>query len=303
MLLAKIAITLGLIAFIVIRVDLTETLETIRGASLLPLLAALAVLVLQNAVCGTRWNWILQRMGGHLSYASAIRFFWSAAFFGNVLPSVGADVLRTWAAYRARIPISVAVNSVILDRVAAMFALILTAALPQIVAAHPVPGLPPWWAFAGLLGLAVLGIVTLTLPAALPLRFHNRMLLRYVVPLSVAARRVFASPATALPLLMVSLLAAVILCVSAYLIALSLDIPIRFIDCLVLIPPAIIAATVPISIGGWGVREGAITLMFQLLNIPASAALGLSILLGLLAAISAVPGGIFWIMERRQPAP
>ena len=65
---------------------------------------------------------------------------------------------------------------------------------------------------------------------------------------------------------------------AAYLIAQSLSIEVSVLDCLVLIPPVILITTLPISIAGWGVREGAMVAAFAFVGVAEGDAFVMSIL-------------------------
>ena len=51
---------------------------------------------------------------------------------------------------------------------------------------------------------------------------------------------------------------------------------------------------VPVSIAGWGVREGAMVVAFGFINVPAGAAFAVSVLFGLTLAAASLPGSLFW---------
>ena len=65
-------------------------------------------------------------------------------------------------------------------------------------------------------------------------------------------------------------------------------------DCVLLVPPVILITVVPVSIAGWGVREGAMVVAFGFIQVPASAAFALSVLFGLTLAVSSLPGSLLW---------
>ena len=74
------------------------------------------------------------------------------------------------------------------------------------------------------------------------------------------------------------------------------------VDCLLLVPPIILFTMVPISLAGWGVREGAMVVGFGLVGVPAADALALSVTFGLVNAVTGLPGGLLWLIgERRLP--
>ncbi|MDE3061078.1 MAG: flippase-like domain-containing protein, partial [Pseudomonadota bacterium] len=57
----------------------------------------------------------------------------------------------------------------------------------------------------------------------------------------------------------------------------------------------ILAAMLPISVGGWGVREASMVAMLALAGVPHGIALIVSVQLGLLVALAASPGGLLWL--------
>jgi hypothetical protein len=59
-------------------------------------------------------------------------------------------------------------------------------------------------------------------------------------------------------------------------------------------------AMLPISLAGWGLREGAAVVAFGALGLPADQALGASIAFGLTLAAVSMLGGILWLVDRRQ---
>ena len=72
---------------------------------------------------------------------------------------------------------------------------------------------------------------------------------------------------------------------------------------LLLAPLIAMVTTVPISIGGWGVREGAMITALGLVDIPPSAALDVSIQFGLIMLVVGLPGGVLTLFgPASQPA-
>ena len=71
-------------------------------------------------------------------------------------------------------------------------------------------------------------------------------------------------------------------------------------DCLFLIQPVLLITSLPISIGGWGIREAAMIAIFALVGVPSSAAMVLSVQFGLLAMLVSTPGLVLWFMLKRK---
>jgi hypothetical protein len=106
----------------------------------------------------------------------------------------------------------------------------------------------------------------------------------------------FFTPKAALPLLGLAISAQIALGMATFSMAASLGIKVSLLDCIVLMQPVALLASLPISVGGWGVRETAVVLLFGLIGVPSSAALVLSLQLGLLALFVVLPGGILWLL-------
>jgi len=72
-------------------------------------------------------------------------------------------------------------------------------------------------------------------------------------------------------------------------------------DCATGSPTVILIATVPISIAGWGVREGAMMTAFTFAGLTAADGLVVSVLYGAgLFAVGAI-GGAIWILGSEHP--
>ena len=63
-------------------------------------------------------------------------------------------------------------------------------------------------------------------------------------------------------------------------------------------PTVLLVSMLPISIGGWGVREGAMVVALHGFGISAEDALLPSVLFGLCAVAATLPGGILWIINK-----
>ena len=71
-------------------------------------------------------------------------------------------------------------------------------------------------------------------------------------------------------------------------------------DCLVLVPPVILVSVLPISMAGWGVREGAMITALGFAGVGSTDALVLSIAFGLVILTLSLPGGVLWLIRSRR---
>jgi uncharacterized membrane protein YbhN (UPF0104 family) len=92
--------------------------------------------------------------------------------------------------------------------------------------------------------------------------------------------------------------------VAAFLLGRALGLPTTFSDFLAFMPAVILATTLPVSFGGWGVREGLLVVLLGRVGVPAADALALSLLFGAGNALCGLPGLAAWLLaERLSPAP
>lgn len=93
-------------------------------------------------------------------------------------------------------------------------------------------------------------------------------------------------------IIITSLLAQMGLFAAVYCLALSSGAEISFIDLLTILPVISLIASLPISIGGWGVREGAFVYGLGLLGVPMETAFLISVQVGLIGMATTVLTGI-----------
>jgi len=86
------------------------------------------------------------------------------------------------------------------------------------------------------------------------------------------------------------------LCV--WVLALELGLNINYIIVLAFLPIISLAQLIPISIAGWGVREGAVVSLFTLMGLDPSISLVVSLLWGSSIVLSAVLSGLLWCFMR-----
>lgn len=69
---------------------------------------------------------------------------------------------------------------------------------------------------------------------------------------------------------------------------------VSLLDVLLVMPTVMLVASLPNSVGGWGVREAGLAVAFTALGQPASVAVATSVIIGLGNVISALPGALAW---------
>jgi hypothetical protein len=146
-----------------------------------------------------------------------------------------------------------------------------------------------------MLAAAVSGVAMLMFSDRLVRRFYHLRPFRAISYLSVDARKTVLHPLIFAALTVASVLAYLNMAFTVWLIALALGLNVSVTDCLVLVPVVVLAATIPISVGGWGVRESAIVVLFATIGVSTGHALTLSVLFGIAGILVSLPGVAFWL--------
>jgi hypothetical protein len=71
-------------------------------------------------------------------------------------------------------------------------------------------------------------------------------------------------------------------------------------DAAVLVPPILLAAALPVSLAGWGIREGVAVVLLAQVGISSAQALAISIAFGVTALVPGLIGGISFVGERAR---
>jgi uncharacterized membrane protein YbhN (UPF0104 family) len=296
----KLGLTGGSLAYLLHKVDLGAAWAAGRHISPWFFMLALTLQVVQVAICAVRWQAVLRAIGARLPFLRAAELFSIGNFFGQILPgAVGGDAIRMLATRRAGLDLGASINSVMLERAATVYALVLLTTLAEPALIDRLPDTSTVWLFPALTLGATLGLIALSLLDRVPEGWRRSRIVRGFGQLAADTRKCFFRPRHGGPILAIALLGHVNLAMVVWVLALGLGAPVTLVDCLVLVPPVILVATLPISIAGWGAREVAMVTVFGLIGVPSPQATALSVLFGIASLLIALPGGLFWMMERR----
>lgn len=295
---AKLTLTVVLVALIAGKVDLADAFQRVAQLPVWAGLVALALTAAHMSLNAVRWRVIAAADGGHLPLGLAVRSVFQGLFFNQALPSVvGGDALRVLQATRTGMDAGQAVRSVVLDRVAGVGALVLLAALSQPLFLARVDAVAPRVASLGIVAVGLGGLFVLLALASLPVDWRRFRAIGAAVSLSRSARSVCGVPGRFGVVLGLSLLGHCSFLIGVTILAAGLDLDFGFADCLAVVPIALLLAMAPVSIAGWGVREGVMVAGLGLLGVEPGGALALSVLMGLAILAASLPGGVAWLLD------
>ncbi len=301
LLIAKVVLSVGLVWYVAARFDLRQGLAGLWNISAAGLFAIFALYYLQLFAVGLRLKEFLEVMGAKISVPRSIDATLVGYFFGQTFISfVGGDAMRVYRISQHAIPLGLTAKAVVLDRASgfASQVLLIVVALPFALPLMQDPAMR--LSLVLLVTLALAGAAAVILVSKLPERLRRLRALDAVADVSERVLKRIGTPKGAAAFFGYSIAINLLNIVIFFAIANSLNIALGLFSCLVLLPPVFFMSMLPISISGWGVREGAAILALGLVGIPANQALAISVTFGLGLMLISLPGGILWIVSRRR---
>jgi len=294
--LLKLAISAALIWLIIVRLDLADVAERVKAVSVGGMLLVVFVLLLQCVVISIRWEWIIRAMGYSFPFAAALRAWLIGYFLGQGFPSViGQDAFRTISLRHTGVPTSISIEIILMDRFTGVVALVLLAALTLPVFFSLASNTTALWPVALVIACGIFGTGLLISPLSMPKRLANYKGAVLISRFRSNLKHLAGSPINLLWTFLPALVAHLLTVLAAYIIAWDGGVQIDFLQCLAIIPPAIFVSLIPISIAGWGIREGSIVAGGLLIGIPSAHALFVSIMLGIGFLVVGLIGGVVWL--------
>lgn len=302
----KVIVSIGLLTFLALKLDWREVLDRAALLSWWSLPLATAIQILVWAVANTRW-WLLIRIHdlGH-TYANLVRPTYIGAFFNNLLPSsTGGDLFRMYHIYRQGHGAAVAVSPIVTERAVGLLCMI---ALATVSIFHFSQGTELFNALRTLLfwllACGSIGVAVVAFPATYYL-FH-RLLERWARFRPVAGllditeathtylRRPYLLAAlVALSLALQGLQIAIFLILGA-----GVDAGLSAEQYLFIVPVILVAASIPVTVGGLGVREAAAVTLFTAAGMSQENAAAVSLLFIPVLLLSGLPGLWFFLRMR-----
>lgn len=257
---------------------------------------ALALIFFQTFVLNGRWELIMRALGVSLDWLAGWRILMISLWFNQVLPSsVGGDAVRMWLLRQRGVQWPEAVKGVAADRFTALIGLIvlMVAGLPFLVSR--VSNQAAILAIGGLTLAGVAGTAVLLTLDRLPKRLVAHPVIASFVRFGALVRFLLLQSERRALLFGLALLIHLVTAAACYALARGVGAQLSMADAGVLIPPVVLLTAVPISISGWGVREGAMVACLGLAGVPSEQALSVSLLLGAISVIIGLVGGAIWL--------
>jgi len=299
-----------MLAFLSTRVHLSSLLPDGQASTVPWLLAGLGVWVVVVALSVLRWQRVLIGIDLPAPVPALASHTLAALFVANFLPStIGGDVLRVvrLSSDNGDAPASFA--SVVLERltgfvVLPVISLVALALRPSLLHLGTASHVALALSLASLVALAAILAATASTRLGGRLAGHASWP-RFVGAVHLGIERIRRRPGAAATVLLTSLVYQLAVITAAFAASRALGITVGWLPLLAFIPVVAIAQVLPISVGGLGLREGALVLLLGPLGVGAAKATALGLLLygiNLVVSLLGAPAFAMWSRPARAVA-
>lgn len=299
--LIKAAVSICLIAVIVYLAGVDRILEQLAGLVLPLFILAVALEQLGVALSARKWQLLLAAKHEDVPFLQTWKYYYIGTFFNAFLPtSVGGDAVKAHAFSKQVSRREESYASVVMDRLTGLMAVVTIGSGALLV------GWPLVDATARLLALPILALPLVLLvvlfftdwiDCLLQLPFLQRFAgaRRFVGDVYRAVRGYRSSRRVLLPVMAISLCYHVLLILVNVTLARALGLNVAISYFFVFIPVAEILVFLPVTIQGFGLREGTYVTLFSSVGVGSAAAFSLGFSDQLVKLVGSIIGGLVYL--------
>jgi uncharacterized membrane protein YbhN (UPF0104 family) len=297
MLLAALKLLVSATILVALYVKFKSQIPALSSVDFRIIAIASALLRLQPILIGARWRRILRAYEFRRSLFLLIRITWVSVAANQFLPAgIGGDAIRIFFVTRTGVPLGTSVSSVVIDRIVALLALaILVVAfigcLERVIDGRLGATLAAGFVVCLLAGYAL----ARRLRRPLPVRLDNWPIIAKSMSGIRHALAVLDSPSNMLTVLANAIGVHLLSAVAFVLVTIGLGIHAPFLSVIAVSLLLTFVQMIPISIGGWGLREAASVGLLSAYGVDGGHAALASLLLGFAYLFASLPGAFLWL--------
>lgn len=293
----RVAATVFIFTLIMRSINAAQVWQVLKKTRLDYLVAALLLQFGSTAVSAYRWQLIMQNLHFGQNFAFYWRSYFKGMFFNQGLPtSIGGDAVRMLDIANRGFRKRDALYGVMVDRIIGLGALMSLTLLAYLLN----PDILPIQVHHPILLIISTGA----------LGFFSIFFIKYFTWLNrfprlsfistIAERLHQALSSQRFLLVVASLLIPIFALLGFFATGWALGLRFNLMTYFAIVPPALVLTVVPISVAGWGVREGALVGLFSLIGADKTAVLMMSLLYGLTLIIVSLPGLVTYLKGRHH---
>ncbi len=295
--LLRLAATVLILILIMRSINAAQVWQVLKQTRLDYLAGALLLQFSSTAISAYRWQMIMQNLHFGQNFGFYWRSYFKGMFFNQGLPtSIGGDAVRMLDIARQGFRKRDALYGVMVDRIIGLGALLSLTLLAYLLS----PDLLPRQVHRPILMIISTGAVG----------FFSIFFIKYftwlnrfpkLAIISIIAERLHqALSSQRIMLVAASLIIPFLALLGFFATGWALGLNYSLMTYFALVPPALVLTVIPISVAGWGVREGALVGLFSLIGADKTAVLMMSLLYGLTLIVVSLPGLVSYLKGRHH---
>lgn len=298
----KASISILILFIIITNINWGEVSKNLKYANYFLLSIALVFNIFERVELTYKWNLLIWARGIKVSFTRLFFINLIGAFGGLFLPSsLGTDVVRSFYLAKNNSEKSISISSVFVDRIIGLFSLILLGVLSLFFSSDLVPNTNIKF-YAIFLFIILLFIFyffqkreTAFYLKKLLGKIKNRKIPDAINKLHFSILDYKKYPKTLLFSFIITLLVQITRVLTYYFIALSFNISVPIVYFFIFIPIIMLVIMIPISIGGFGVREGTFIAFFALVGMSMNDAVIIAFTNSLINTLVSSLGGVAYL--------
>ncbi len=294
----KILISIACLYLTLAKIDFKSTGHFLYSHSgMIVLINGIVIAWLQMLFSSLRLTTLLKNTSVNLSFIEGFKITIIGSFFSQtVLSFLSGDALRVWYLQRTGIQLKTSANIIIIDRLTGLLALVILilCSLPFLLNLASIPN--QLEILFSVFGGIVFALISLSVCIK---KYSHRLKYQWLSDFIDLAKKIFLHSYQSFSgLFALSFMIHLCNIATIYLFMNCFQLPVSLMECSIIMIPVMLLMMMPISVGGWGIREGSMMIGFGLIGLPAEPVLAASIILGLSQLIAALPGALLFLFQR-----
>jgi len=268
----------------------------------LVILAATIIFLSHLFIVAFRWRFFVLELDGDLSYAKAAQYVAISSFLSNTpLGLIVGDAYRSLAIQGRKFKLRSAVGSVLLDRYTALLGMCITPSITVIL--YSMFNLTNPKIVDVTLVLTVFTVSLLIFPFLRKMKSLRSYLVferlkfffDYLVQLSLIFYKAHFSIHSALKIHFTTFYVVITSGVITFIFAAAAGTNLGLLNCIIITSFALVAGAIPLSVGGFGVRELSFVGFFEFIYVPLDAAFLITASFSLSFFLASLVGALVWL--------
>jgi glycosyltransferase 2 family protein len=305
----KVLLSILLFVYVVAKVSPRHVWSTVRSADPALLGAAAALFLLSSLIGSWLWARLLRAQGVGIPYPKAASYYFVGLFFNNFLPSnIGGDITRISDASKHADRMSTVFSATLLERLIGVVAIGFLAVVASIAAIERIHIAALYWTTLAIFLLATAFFASI---------FHRGILDLFARPFRlIGAGRIERALGRILDdlhgfrlekgALIAAFAASMLVQISRiyvhYLVGLALGVRISVVYYFLFVPVLAALISLPISLNGIGVREGAAVVLFQMVGLTREQSFSIPFLTYVISVLISLLGGLIFLSRTPRRA-